>query len=436
MGVQSQRQVRAALAFVARPLLFAIALTVVVRVLFGGDSSTSTRNTTKDGHLQQLLTSNSNNQPAGPDTPQKSHHDLHHDHTHEHHQTGKLRKDGSLTTALVVASTSQMVANGDTAWLADVPPPWQPVFHYVTDAPLSPALAVPVHKGNEAMAYLSYIVDHYDTLADVVVFHHGHRRGWHQEMDSVDEVRRLRVEYVAQRGYASLRCLPGCENIIVLADYAVEAAQMPRYGRDVQLTTLLDDFLDKDAGERVPVRLASPCCAQFAASRAAIRRRSRAWWTSLRQWVVDTPLRDAESGRLLEHTWHIWLGNESYQYVFFFGCPRFARSLAVFLFFPRFARYLLFFLASLVSFSPRFARSCPPANVSAAHSTKPASATRMASATTARPTMRSRGRCKGGPCCCVVCLSLSCHVVVFCIAFWCLVFWRLLGIRTDHRRCW
>ncbi|KJR88897.1 uncharacterized protein SPSK_07734 [Sporothrix schenckii 1099-18] len=301
MGTQSKRQVRAALAFVARPLLFAIALTVVVRVLFGGSTSrsTSAKHGPQKGRQHGL----------GGDAP-SSHPDLHRsDHSKE--------QEHRTTTALVVASSSQMVASGETAWLADVPAAWQPVFHYVTDAPLSPQLAVPVHKGREAMAYLTYIVDHYDTLADVVVFHHGHRRGWHQAMDAADEVRRLRTAYVARRGYASLRCLPGCENVIVLADYAVDQAQLHRHARDVQLTTLLDDFLDKDAGERVPVRLAAPCCAQFAASKTAIRRRSRAWWASLRQWLISTPLADADSGRLLEHTWHVWLGNESYH------CPQY-----------------------------------------------------------------------------------------------------------------
>ncbi|CAK7219506.1 hypothetical protein SEUCBS140593_003911 [Sporothrix eucalyptigena] len=306
MGIQSRRQVRAALVFVARPLLFAMFITFCARVLFGGNKdATALKPSPQDPAASQ------------PEPARYASHASHQS-NHDHHHKGQSQSDrldlDRLTTALVVASTSKSVEAGETDWLADVPAPWKNnVFHYVTDAPLSPDLAVPVNKGNEAMVYLTYIIDHYDTLADVVLFHHGHRRGWHQAMDSIDEVRQLRPQYVARRGYASLRCLPGCENIIVLADYAVERSQFQRYGRDVHLTTLLDDFLDKDAGERVPVKLASPCCAQFAASRKAIQRRSRAWWTSLRQWVVDTPLSNMESGRLMEHTWHMWLGNESYQ---------------------------------------------------------------------------------------------------------------------------
>ncbi|CAK7235325.1 hypothetical protein SCUCBS95973_009232 [Sporothrix curviconia] len=301
MGVQSKRQVRTALVFVARPLLFAAFITFCARALFPSGNKTSTAPITA-AVPEAAATIPDTAEAMAPAADRAI--DLDH-----------------ITTALVVASTNRSVEAGETAWLADVPAPWQGnVFHYVTDAPLSPDLAVPVNKGNEAMVYLTYIVDHYDSLADVVLFHHGHRRGWHQAMDSLDEVRRLRPQYLARRGYASLRCLPGCENIIVLADYAVERSEFRRYGRDVQLTTLLDDFLDKSPeglDERVPVRLASPCCAQFAASRTAIRRRSRAWWLSLRQWVMDTPLSDMESGRLMEHTWHMWLGHESYH------CPEY-----------------------------------------------------------------------------------------------------------------
>ena len=279
MGMQSGRQVRAALGFIAKPLLFAIILTVLARALFSSNNDTA------------------EDVPLAETTDQ------------EGHTTDAQPK--AISRALVVASTSDLLPH-DTAWLDDLPPEWQgSVYNYVTDKPLSPELAVPANKGNEAMAYMTYIIDHYDALPDVVLFHHGHRHGWHQTMDSADEVRQLRVEYVRKTGYVSLRCLPGCENVIVLADYAVDRALFPGHGRAVQLTTLLDDFLDKERGERVPVRLASPCCAQFAVSREAIQRRPRAWWVSLRAWLLETPLLSMDSGRLMEHTWHIWLGRES-----------------------------------------------------------------------------------------------------------------------------
>lgn len=213
------------------------------------------------------------------------------------------------TKALVIASTSDLPADS-VAWIGEVSQDWD-VHNYIADAPTAPSLSIPVNKGNEAMVYLTYIIDHYDALPDIVFFHHSHLKAWHQEMDSAAEVALLRPSYVVKKGYASARCLSGCENIIPLADYSVDPARMHHVGRDVQLTTLLDEFLERDKGERVPKRLAAPCCAQFAASREAIRARSREWWLRLRQWLIDTPLDNLTSGRLLEHTWHKWLGEKA-----------------------------------------------------------------------------------------------------------------------------
>ena len=261
MGAHSRRQLRAALSFVLRPLGLAVLLTVFVRMLFSSPS-----------------------QPKKAPVPKE-------------------------TKALVIASTSDL-GEDQTSWISQVPAEWT-VYNYVADAPTSPELSVPVNKGNEAMVYLTYIISHYDHLPDIVFFHHGHPKAWHQALDSLTEVTSLRTSYVARRGYVAARCLPGCENLIPLADHSVDADKLVYVGRDVHLTTLLDEFLDRARGERVPPRLAAPCCAQFAASRAAITARPREWWVRLRQWLIDTELDSMTSGRLMEHTWHIWLGERA-----------------------------------------------------------------------------------------------------------------------------
>lgn len=257
MGAHSHRQVRAALSFILRPLGLAVLVTIFFRTLFS------------------------------PSQPAKT----------------KLPKE---TKALVIASTSDL-SPSQSSWISQVPSDWS-IYNYVADAPTSADLTVPINKGNEAMVYLTYIIDHYDRLPDVVFFRHGHSQAWHQAMDSLTEVTRLRTPYVLRKGYVSARCLPGCENLIPLADHTVAAENLVYVGRDVHLTTLLDEFLDKEKGEQVPGRLAAPCCAQFAASREAITARPREWWIRLRQWLIDTPLDSMSSGRLMEHTWHIWLG--------------------------------------------------------------------------------------------------------------------------------
>ncbi|KAI1880123.1 hypothetical protein JX265_001744 [Neoarthrinium moseri] len=210
------------------------------------------------------------------------------------------------TKALVVASSS--ATEKDAAWLARVPLDWS-IYHYLTDKPKTPTLSVPVNRGNEAMVYLTYIIDHYETLPDVVFFHHDHYQAWHQPFDAIFEVSNLRASYVLEKGYVSPRCLSGCENIIQLADDAVDIGEIHLVPRDMQLRTFLTEFSNDTAS--IPDKIAAPCCAQFAASRDAIRQRSLLWWNRMRQWLIDTSLTSYNSGRLLEYTWHIWLGEQA-----------------------------------------------------------------------------------------------------------------------------
>ena len=52
--------------------------------------------------------------------------------------------------------------------------PDQPTAIYVVDDPYAP-LHPPKNKGHEVMVYLTYIIDHYDELADVTMFMHAHQ---------------------------------------------------------------------------------------------------------------------------------------------------------------------------------------------------------------------------------------------------------------------
>lgn len=268
MGASTNRRLQAALSFLLRPLLLAVLVTLTCRVLFPSSSSSPEQSP-----------------PARSSAPK------------------------ALIKALVLASTSTLPSH-EKAWISSVPPSWA-VHVYNTDVPG----AVPLNKGNEAMAYLTYIIDHYHRLPDVVFFHHAHAASWHQSLASLDEVASLRASYVRQAGFVSSRCLPGCENVIPVAAPSAAAAGSEDApagrvvgGRDVQLAALLGAFVNRSAGETVPARIAAPCCAQFAVSAERVRRRERGWWVALRQWLVDTPLGDRESGRLLEYTWHLWMG--------------------------------------------------------------------------------------------------------------------------------
>ena len=86
------------------------------------------------------------------------------------------------TKAVVTSVQKEDETTAD--WLAEFLPDWQAVV-YVTDrtsdepASLNTSLItphhLPVNKGREASVYLTYIIQHYHSLPDYVVFIHGKR---------------------------------------------------------------------------------------------------------------------------------------------------------------------------------------------------------------------------------------------------------------------
>jgi Protein of unknown function (DUF3431) len=159
------------------------------------------------------------------------------------------------------------------------------------------------------MVYLTYIIDNYDSLPDIVFFHHDHAQAWHQQFSSTYELAHFNPLSVLKHGYLSPRCLPGCENIIELSGDVAPLDDLKGTPRHVQIASVLHEFL----GEELPERIAAPCCAQFAVSREAIRGRSLETWKGLREWLVGTGLDSRSSGRVLEYTWHLWFGMEAVQ---------------------------------------------------------------------------------------------------------------------------
>ena len=56
--------------------------------------------------------------------------------------------------------------------------------------------------------------------------------------------------------------------------------------------------------------IANPCCAQFAVSSKQVRERSLAEYNRYYRWLMETPLPDDTSGRVLEYLWHVFFGQE------------------------------------------------------------------------------------------------------------------------------
>ncbi|KAL2813316.1 hypothetical protein BDW59DRAFT_31779 [Aspergillus cavernicola] len=218
-------------------------------------------------------------------------------------------------------------------WVKEELPDWQRAIYTVNPSKATNAdshrLKTPLNKGHESMAYLTYLIDHYDTLPSTIAFIHSHRSGflmaWHVDAplhDNVAALRSLRLDFIHRNGYVNLRCNwnPGCNknhryNAHVTEDVWSEifegtstpplnSSSSPAQGKESNNTP------DKKSLQ-IPTQTAAACCAQFAVSREQVLHRPREDYIKIRQWVIDTDKNDAASGRVMEFLWHVIFGKES-----------------------------------------------------------------------------------------------------------------------------
>lgn len=214
----------------------------------------------------------------------------------------------SIPETIVVFAT---MADTDNSWvqeeLGDLLEAGLGTAFYVTDDPSAP-LHTPANKGNEAMAYLTYMIDFYDSLPDISIFLHAHPDAWHNNyllgMSSSQMVRQLNHEKVARDGYMNLRCHwnPGCPTHLDPSAKKVD----PDKREEVEIE---DAWMAMFPFEKLPEALAQPCCSQFAATRARIRNIPRERYVHFRNWLLKSELSDYISGRIFEYFWQYMLNS-------------------------------------------------------------------------------------------------------------------------------
>ncbi|GAA82515.1 similar to An02g01160 [Aspergillus luchuensis IFO 4308] len=231
-----------------------------------------------------------------------------------------ISSPGQTGDKVIVAAKLQ---EEQTEWIEQELPDWQRAIYIVNPsrevADDARQFTTPLNKGHESMAYLTYLIDHYDRLPSTIAFIHSHRSGflraWHVDAplhDNAWSMRALQLNFVQQNGYVNLRCNlnPGCKAIYhhVTRDIFTEifegTSTPPLNGTDLALGS------DKRAMQ-IPDTVAAACCAQFAVSREQVLQRPREDYIKIRQWIILTPLDDAHSGRVMEYLWHIIFGKEA-----------------------------------------------------------------------------------------------------------------------------
>jgi hypothetical protein len=198
---------------------------------------------------------------------------------------------------------------------------WRTAIYTVDDSPYG--LHTARNKGNEASVYLTYIIDNYDHLADVIVFIHGHQKhkhgtrdGKHRDRtlifegidyDNLEAINKLDINFVKRVGYANLRCMakPGCPDEI--QPFRPEEDRDPLRPQEFAMQAAWAELFGNDD---VPQIIASPCCAQFAVSGKTVMKRSKEEYMSYLGWIYATPLDDFTSGRIFEYLWHVIFGRD------------------------------------------------------------------------------------------------------------------------------
>jgi hypothetical protein len=209
---------------------------------------------------------------------------------------GVMIAEHNYTRKIVVPTTK----SEDISWL-DEELPGVPKAVYAVDDPRAP-LHPPKNKGNEVMVYLSYIIDHYDVLADVNIFIHAHRWAWHNndllDGDTALMIRHLSDARVIREGYMNLRCqwYPGCPGWL-----HPNAQQEDEEKKEEMFVA--HAWKELFPARPMPEVLGQPCCSQFAVSKDRITAIPLAEYTRLRRWILKTKIRDSMSGRVFEYLW-------------------------------------------------------------------------------------------------------------------------------------
>ncbi|WEW56467.1 hypothetical protein PRK78_001911 [Emydomyces testavorans] len=197
-------------------------------------------------------------------------------------------------------------------WAYRLQPEWIPFVYSINEEP-GFALRLPINRGREAMAYLTFIIDNYDTLPEIIAFVHGAHYQWHNDgvgSWTTAHLKNLYISTVERKGYVNLRCNPdpGCP-------ISVEPFRPTE--EDIKNCDVRANFPDiymqlfNVTREEVPNRIAAVCCAQFAVSRNRIRQRPRSDYIRMRDWALTAEFNSQAIGWLFEMIWHIIFQNDA-----------------------------------------------------------------------------------------------------------------------------
>ena len=145
----------------------------------------------------------------------------------------------------------------------------------ITDArwfapPFGTTQSIP-NKGDEALAYASYIVQRYHTLPSYVAFVHAHASSWH----SHSMCQYLQSAIRSQRRFVSFNKNNAKRHCEILNNNSTSWKQ--------RAYSHWETWFDESPPRYLPYQ----CCAQFMVSRESIRRHSLSTWNKIHQKALE-----------------------------------------------------------------------------------------------------------------------------------------------------
>lgn len=195
----------------------------------------------------------------------------------------------------------------DLSWLAHVD---RNKYRIVVVSKTLPHATIfcPENVGDEASAYLNYIVQHYDNLPEFCVFIHGHQRSWHHVGDMNDLVNSLPL--CTATGYHNFNARSGEPDDGFYVMFVEESGPGPHHQNEYQTWREISPRLFGGIGG-FPVpenkRFRFRCCAQFMVHRDFIRRHSKSEWETLLRDLLSACRDRTSAGHCYEFSWCLLL---------------------------------------------------------------------------------------------------------------------------------
>jgi hypothetical protein len=170
------------------------------------------------------------------------------------------------------------------------------IFIYDKETPENP-YNVPVNKGQEASAYLKYIIDNYDNLSDFTFFTHDDEYCWHHSGSIIDKYNEAIQEIDSGKLYYNINdnCILG--SIVSNPWYNDILAWYNEY---IEKYIPMNSLPDKDwtVGHRGS--------AQFLVHKSLITKLPKQFYEELYDWIITTEITNDKTSRFMEWTWHIF----------------------------------------------------------------------------------------------------------------------------------